>query len=232
MGRPDFDSRRERNTDAFCLKAFGDVLEQPILGHKFVRVVFNPSVEAEDLGVVTEFVEKNTGLRRFENVRALTQELEHGVLDVGNVLIVFHANVKHEGDTSTLPVAAASSVVDDGRVHEVVVGNHHEVFADREHLGRENTNRNDRPEVTVHLDAVTDLKGLVESEHERVDDVTERLLHRQTDDEGKDRQRGQKPEEFEPEFAQGKVKTAEPYRGSQQEDDEGIAARNGDRGRV
>jgi len=30
--RPDFNSRRERNTDAFCLKAFGDVLEEPILG--------------------------------------------------------------------------------------------------------------------------------------------------------------------------------------------------------
>ena len=86
--------------------------------------------------------------------------------------------------------------------------------------------------MTVHFDAVADLKGLVEREHEGVDDVAQRLLHGQTDDEREDRQRGEQAEQFEAEFVEGQVEAAEPNAGSQEEDNEGVAARNGDRRRV
>ena len=115
-------------------------------------------------------------------------------------------------------------MVDDGGVHEVVVGNHDEVFANRQYLGRKDANRHHRSEVAVNFDAVTDFERLVEGEHEGVDDVSKRLLHGQTDDQREDRQRRKQSEQFETQLVEGEVKTAEPDGSSQEEDDQRVAS--------
>ena len=214
----------ERDADAFRIETLGDVLEEPVLGHEFVRVVFHPSIETEDLGVFTEFIQQHTRFGCLDDVGALTKKLKRGVLHMSNVLVVLNADIKHEGNTAALSVATTTGVVDDRGVHEVVVRNHDEVFANGQDLGGEDTNRHHRPEVAVNFDAVSNFERLVESEHEGVDDVSKRLLHGQANDERKDRQGGEQSQQLEAQFVQSQVETAKPNGCSKQKDDQRVAA--------
>ena len=123
-------------------------------------------------------------------------------------------------------------MVDDGGVDEVVVRDNNQVLADGQHLGGQDAHRHHGPEMAVHFDPVADFKGLIECEHERIHDVSEGLLHGQTDDQREHGQRGEQAEQLEAQFVQGQVEAAKPNRGSEKEDDQRVAARNGDGGRV